>query len=117
RPNGCRVRVVARGARHPSARFTIASRLQQPITCVVDLQTVVRGGVGAIEIELIIGQRLSGAKGECTAAGAPQGIGNALRLRFQMTLEADFELALGGDSRRIQNIAFARTRAMRLRWT
>ena len=37
------MRVVAGGARHSPTRFAIASRLQEAITCVVDLKAIVRG--------------------------------------------------------------------------
>ena len=111
------MRIVARSTRHSSGRFAIASRLQEAITCVVDLHAVVRSRAGTLEIELILRQRLSGAKGKYGPTGIPEGIGNALRRRFQVALETDFELALRGDSRRIQNIASHRARAVRLRRT
>jgi hypothetical protein len=45
---------------------------------VVNLHAVVGSRAGTVEIELIVSQRLPGAKGKYGPAGTAEGIGNAL---------------------------------------
>ena len=98
------VGIVASGAGQTPLRFQEAHRLPQPIDLADHFELVVMAGVGrVIEILVVVAQRLAWLIREDAAVEFPDRGGQFGAGGFEMALHADFELAIRGEARRVDD--------------